>query len=288
MIHMIFSILCTTAILMIFRSMERFRVDLFFAIIINYLTASALGLILSPGHGGITYLDIHRQEWFALSIIVGVMLIIMFFLIGISTRKAGVAATTVSTRLSVVIPMAFSIWFYHEPVNSLKIIGITLALIALVLTALKKNQHASRKYLFLPILLFLGIGILDSTIKYAQQEFITTDQSALFTGASFTWAFLTGILVMAARSAPVSSFFNSRTLVAGVLLGACNFGSIFFFINALNARVFDSSIIFGVNSIGVVGLAIGLAIILFKEKLMWVNWMGIGFAAGAIVTLVYA
>lgn len=293
MIHLVFSILSSTAILMIFRSLDRFRIDLFVVIILNYITSSLLGMILvGQGPAGY-YLGMIRQEWFFLSAFIGVLLIVTFFMIGISAQKAGLTATTVSTRMSVAIPMVFSILYYAEPVNPLKWTGIALAVAALFLTAVReKSPEIPGRYLYLPIALFLSMGTLDAIVKYTQQTYITGGiaggDSALFTGAAFTWAFVSGLVVCGMKKARLKSFFSPGVLTAGILLGTCNFGSMFFMINALNSRVFESAIIFGMNSIGIVCLSVFLAIVLFREKLRRMNWAGVGLAACATLVWIYA
>ena len=289
MVHLLFCILSSTSILMIFRSLERFKIKLFHVIILNYITASFIGMFLyDKGLVGY-YLEMSRQNWFFLSAVIGILLIIMFFMMGISAQKAGLAVTTVSTKMSVAIPMVYSIFHYLEPVNVMKLTGIVLAVTALALTAVKKkSSKIHMRYVYFPIILFIGMGSLDVILKYAQQEHITPGHSALFTGASFTWAFIAGFIACFLKKLPLKPFIRPRVLFAGILLGLCNFGSIFFMINALNSQIFESSIIFGMNSIGIVGLSVFLAITVFKEKLLWINWLGVGLAGLATIAWLFA
>lgn len=289
MIHLIFSILCSTAILIIFRSLARFKIDLFHAIILNYITASALGMILLKQSPITYYLDMAQADWFFLSAFIGILLIVMFFLIGFAAQKIGLTITTIATRMSVAIPMMFSMLYYNEPVSTLKWSGIILAVAALALTSVKgKSNDVSIRYLYIPVMLFLGIGSLDVIIKYVQHEHLIAGHSALFTGAAFTWAFLSGIGACLVKKIALKTFFKPRVLLIGLILGTCNFGSIFFLVNALDSKVFESSIVFGMNSIGIVTLSVFLAITLFREKLIWINWAGVGLAACATLAWIYA
>ncbi len=289
MIHLLFSILSSTAIVMIFKGLGRFDIDLFPVIILNYITASILGMFLY-NQGFLGYYPVMlTREWFWLSMAIGVLLIVMFFMIGISTRKAGIAPTTVSMRMSVAIPVVFSIWQDQETVNLLKLSGILLAMAALVLTSVrKKDTSVQVRYIYLPLVLFMGIGILDSIVKYAQHTFISAPYSALFTGACFTGAFIAGLLACLLTRTSLSSFITPKVLFAGILLGICNFGSMFFLINALNTRVFDSSIIFGMNSIGIVSLSVFFAVAIYREKMLPVNWAGVVISVGAIMAMAWS
>lgn len=289
MTHLIFSILCSTSILIIFRSLDKFEIDLFPAIILNYITASVLGMILLKQSPINYYLGMAQTDWFFLTAFIGIILIAMFFLIGFAVQKVGLTITTISTRMSVAIPMTFSMLYYNEPVSALKWTGIILAVVALALTSVKrKSNDVSVRYLYIPVMLFLGMGSLDTIVKYVQHEHLIVGHSALFTGAAFTWAFLSGLIVCLVQKSALKTFFKPRVLMIGILLGTCNFGSIFFLVNALNSKVFESSIIFGMNSIGIVTLSVFLAITLFREKLIWINWAGVGLAACATLAWIYA
>jgi multidrug transporter EmrE-like cation transporter len=79
----------------------------------------------------------------------------------------------------------------------------------------------------------------------------------------------------------------------GALLGGVNFGSIFFLVKALNYRhqdhgLMDSSVVFGINNIGIVALSVILGLYLFRESFSSVNRAGIGICIGAIILLAYA
>ena len=44
----------------------------------------------------------------------------------------------------------------------------------------------------------------------------------------------------------------------------------------------DSSVIFGVNNIGIVALSVLIGLWFFKEKLLFLNWLGILLSAVAL------
>lgn len=289
MIHLIFSILCSTSILIIFRSLEKFEIGLFHTIILNYITASALGMILLKRSPVTYYLGMAQADWFFLSAFIGVLLIVMFFLTGFAAQKVGLTITTISTKMSVAIPMIFSMLYYNEPISKLKWAGILLAVVAVALTSVKgKSNDISIRYLYIPVMLFLGLGSLGVIVKYVQHKHLFVGHSALFTGAAFTWAFLSGLIACLIKKITLKTFFKTKVLLVGIILGICNFGSIFFIVNALNSNVFESSIVFGTNSIGIVTLSVFSAITMFREKLLWINWAGVGLAACATLAWIYA
>lgn len=289
MIPLFFSILSSTAILIIFKTLEKLKIDVFHVIIINYAIAFSLGLFLNRGKGALTGLEFSQAPWFYLSMFIGVCLIAMFFVIGISTQKTGISVTTISSKLSVVIPMLFSIFYYNETITTAKTIGIFLALCALVCTVLKKQGTGfDKRHIHIPLILFFGMGLLDVIIKFVQYEYISSGNSAGFAGSVFFFAFVSGIILCLFRQVPITRFLKRNVVGAGILLGTCNFGSIFFLVNALNSNVFDSSVVFGINSLAIVGVSIFSAFIFFKERLSSLNWIGVSLSIVAISIFIKA
>jgi len=285
--HLIFSVLSSTCILVIFKTIERLKIDIFHVIIINYAIAFSLGLFLNNGPVKFTGIDIGHAPWLYFSALIGVCLISMFFIIGISTQRAGISVTSIAGKISVIIPMLFSIIYYNEALTLIKTTGIILALTALICSVLKKQgRHFDKRYLYLPLVLFAGTGSLDALVKLVQQDYISKDMSALFTGSSFFFAFISGIAICLVKKTPIGDFGRIRVLSAGILLGICNFGSIFFLINALNSNIFDSSVLFGINNIAIVALSVFLGCVFFNEKLSTLNWMGVFLSITAISMLI--
>lgn len=277
--YLLLSISCATAILILFKLMARFGVSLFYAIVINYLTAFCFGLFLSGKS--------MAGAWLPYAVAVGILLITLFLLIGLSTQKAGISATTIATRMSVVIPVLFSIFFYKEPLGPIKMAGIVTALAAIGLTVIPGNHSPGgrARFWYLPVVLF-GVGFLDTLMKLVQQEHLLGADPAGFTGAAFFFAFLTGAAACLLRRMTPAPFLSPKVLGTGILLGSINFGSIYFFLHALASAFPDSSVTFAVNSTGVVAASVFFGVVVFKERLTRLNTLGVLLALSAIVLLV--
>lgn len=272
--YLFFSILSSTLILVTFRYFERFKINSFNAIVMNYFTASVLGFLLANNEGNFQNSGVN--DWFVMAVIIGIMFALMFNVVAATTQKAGITIASIAAKMSVVIPMVFSILYYQEPVTFLKISGIVLAPIALTLTLVKNDLNpAIKKYLWLPIIMFLGVGITDAVIKYTQQDILKGGNIFLFSAylfiISFTVSFLTKITIKSKYRKETTG----KDIIGGVLLGIFNFGSLFFFIQALRYSGLDSSLVFAINSIGIVLISVLAGILLFKEKLTTLNWSGI-------------
>ncbi len=283
---MIFLILCivsSSLLLVIFKVIGKLNLDTFPVIVINYFIAALMGFSIGRfPHSGVV-----REPWFIMAIIIGVLFIWMFFVIAMTTQKSGIAVTSVASKMSVIIPISFSILYFDEAVTFLKLTGILLALVSVVLTIYRKstNSSGSKKAIILPVILFFGAGLIDSLIKYTQETYIGDNNAIMFSSVLFAIAAISGVIIIPFKKSSIVKFADGRTIVAGIVLGVVNFGSLFGLIKALDSRVFDSSIIFGINNIGIVLLALILAIVIFAEKLSLINKIGVALSIITIILL---
>ena len=281
-------ILSSTAIFVTFKTINRLHIPAFPVIVINYLAATLLGFLIYKGDAGLA--SIPGSPWLPISMIIGVMFILMFFLVAFSTKKAGLSVTTVASKMSVIFPIAFSLIIDPgDQISMLKAVAVVTALGGVVLTVYKPNEaHPERSVIFIPLLLFVGMGLVDSLVKLAQQQYVSDDETALFSAILFLNAFLSGILAMFFYRKQLQQFLRLKVWAWGLLLGAVNFGSIFFLVRALNfspasGSGMDSSVIFGANNISIVALSVLVGLLVFKEKLSLINWVGIVLSALALL-----
>ena len=156
-----------------------------------------------------------------------------------------------------------------------------------------------RQILFwlLPLSLFVGNGLVDSIIKYAQATYIANSDVFLFNSFVFSFALLSGLLILLAsrsskmainrkqKAKQVGSF--GKVALWGVLLGLINFGSLWAMVSALNSSI-ESSVVFLLNNTGVVVLASLIGFFIYHEKTTRLNLLGIILALGSIVLLTYS
>lgn len=276
MIALVLSILSSTIIALVFKIIDIQKIKLFPVIVINYIAATFLGFVINSSE--INLSQIVHFNWFFSALGIGVFLILGFYLIGYSTAKVGIAITTISNKMSVVLPILLSIFVFSDKLSELKILGIVIALISVFFTVYKKrSKKFDFKLFYLPVFLFFTIGIIDSLVKYSQSELNET-QIPVFTAISFGISGIMGIILSFFNSTKFRDFFSKKVLFAGIIIGATNFGSMFFVIRALNYSGLASSVVFGVNNIGIISLSVLIAFFVFKEKLKLVNWIGIALS----------
>jgi drug/metabolite transporter (DMT)-like permease len=283
MIYLILSIISSTVIAIIFKLMDKQDVALLPVIVVNYFSAFLAGLLLFNGELSLDY--VIQSNWLYIAVLIGSLLIIGFYLIGYTTQKAGIAITTIANKMSVIIPIAFSIFYFSEAMSFLKALGIILALISVLLAVYKRNKGEKIQFSLLPIVMFLVVGIIDAAVKLAQHSYVLEKDISLFTAISFGLAGIIGITSLTIQNKQWISFKSYWVWIYGILIGLANFGSIYFLIHALNKSGFDSSIVYGVNNMGIILISIGLAVALFREKLSKINILGVFLALFAAVIL---
>ena len=282
--YLFLCILSSTGIFIVFKALDRFRIPVFPVILINYLLATLLGFLLNRGK--LDTGEIFGQSWLPLSMAIGILFILMFFLVGASTRRAGISTTTVASKMSVVFPIVFSMIIDPSDIlTPVKASAIICALAGVALTVFRKPAEGGKSLaVALPLILFIGMGVVDSLVKFSQHRFVGDADTPLFTAVLFLNALSSGLLILIFRSGELRHFGRSSTWGWGLLLGAVNFGSIFFMMKALNFRNLsavsglDSSLVFGVNNTGIVVLSVLTGLLVFGERLRPVNWLGIGIS----------
>ena len=277
-------ILSSTAIFVTFKTIHRFSIPAFPVIVINYLAATVLGFLIYSGDTSLA--SIPGSVWLPISILIGIMFILMFFLVAFSTRKAGISVTTVASKMSVIFPIVFSLLIDpDDQLTMIKAAAVIIALGGVVLTVYKPGgEHPERSVIFIPLLLFVGMGVVDSLVKLAQQQYVSDGETALFSAILFLNAFISGLVATIIYRKHNRYFLKRAVWGWGLLLGVVNFGSIYFLVRALHynspvGKSMDSSVIFGANNISIVALSVLVGLLIFREKLSYMNWIGIVLSA---------
>lgn len=284
MTYLFLSVLSSTVIFVTFKVTEKYKVNLIKLITVNYLVAAVLGF--SFNHHHLSIASALTSKWMQFALLIGVSYILMFFLIGYSTRKSGITVTTIASKLSMIIPILFSMLYFGEKNTTLKVLGLGIALVAVLLTCYRPiDKTKNIKLIALPIIIFIGTGFTDSIVKYAQTYHIPNHMSMLFPAVVFSTSLITGILITFLNPKYSLKSLTISEIVGGIVLGIANFGSLYFFIQALNNSKIDSSIVFGLNSLCIVLLSLLFGLVLFREKFSKVNFAGIGIAIIAILIL---
>jgi len=284
--YLALSILFSSLIFVVFKLYTKYKVQTIYAIIVNYFIACVVGLLYYQKP--INAFEIPQKSWFWGSILLGLLFILIFNLMAATSQKLGVSVASVATKMSLTIPVLFGVFFYREVLTVLEIIGILLALLAVYFSSLKENKIKAEKWAFaLPILVFIGSGTIDTSIKYFQDAHMPEEEYALFSATVFASAGMFGLLFIGYKSVQQQIKINLKNVIGGVCLGIPNYFSIYFLLKALQHPTWNSASVFTINNVAIVMFSTLLGIVLFKERLTYKNWLGIGLAVFSIILVAF-
>jgi drug/metabolite transporter (DMT)-like permease len=271
-----------------FKTFSKHKINTLNALIFNYYTAFVLGFSIQSTSVKLT--EIHQFQWFVPAACLGVLFIVIFYLMVMTTQKHGMSVVSVASKMSLSIPVIFVIFYYGEEISILKVLGIILALGSVYLVSAKSSDGLTIKTsaLLLPFAVFLGSGIIESSIKVLQNDFLPQVETPVFSASIFLFAALTGTLIFVIRFFKTKLLFKVKDVIGGIALGIPNYFSIYFLIEALRNPNLDSSIVFVINNVSTVVLSTVIGILVFKEHLLRKNKIGIALAIFSIVLVALA
>ena len=102
MVYLLISICISSFLFVIFKLFDVLKINTFQAIVINYFTAAALGFYLS--NGSVSFKEIPHQPWFVGAFLLGIMFILVFNIMALTSQKNGLSVASVSSKMSKPIP----------------------------------------------------------------------------------------------------------------------------------------------------------------------------------------
>lgn len=293
MFYLLLALSCSVVLSVLFKLFPKYEIDTFQAIVYNYVICVVTGSLFL-GEMPIST-AILAAPWMPQALGLGVLFIVGFYWAAMTVRHFGIAVASVVQRMSLVISVPFAIVILSESDTWNKIVGVLLALAAVVLTNISDQKQliseeghpeppneASYRLLFYPIAIFLSSGVIECTLQYVQARILppTGPDSAYFTIYTFGIAALAGLLWLAVQLLQGKFQWANKNLIAGILLGIPNYFSIFFLIKSFDYM--DKSIALPINNIGILAMTALLGVFLFGERLRPINWLGVLLAMVAI------
>ena len=295
MIYLILAIVFSTGVFVAMRLFERFRLENHQALMWNYVFAAGTGFLMCKQFD--TPAQLVNEPWLGLSIITGFWFIFTYLLMTASTQRSGVTVTSLSSKLSVVLPTMAGVFLFNEKLNFVATMGIVLALVALVLVVGGKKgdttHHGDAKHCvstgwkgslvgLLPVFIFFGTGTGDILMKLTEQRNGSDDMGFMIAFIYFI-ALLFGIIIVVYDLIRGKSRWTWKNALGGILLGIINFFSTYFVYQSM--RLFDNVVLFPIYNIGVVSCTALAGWLLFKEKLTWKNYLGLVIAIIAVILI---
>lgn len=276
------SIILSGSLLICFKVFDKFEVNNSNAISINYLFASGSGIIM--GFDTFISTNVLQAEWFPYTLLFGLMFISTFNLVAYGVKTSGLMVVSIAQKMSLIIPLAFSIIYYEESYGILKIVGIVLALIAIYFSAKKEKDESiafSWKILLIPVFIFIGSGVVDISIKVSQEYFGAQAPFSVILACIFGSAGVIGLVQKIIQRSKI----QLKDFIGGMCLGLLNFFSTYFLMKALSSDVLESSFVFAINNIGIILFNSMIAASIFREQITKTNTYGIILALVSILLI---
>ena len=280
MLYIFLSICCSVVVSIMLKLAKRYHVDVLQAITWNYSTAILL-----------TWL-IFKPHWVSLQVApvtnlvgLGVLLPVLFVILGASVNANGIVRTDVAQRLSLFIPIVASYLIFGEVLHVVKIAGIAIGLIAILFSIprVKGGGKASTGGWFYLLTIFVGFGVIDVLFKQLSAFKAVPYTSLLF--MVFVLSFICAIIMLIIKIASGKTKFSFPHILIGWALGIANFGNILFYLKAHQALVNKPSTVFTAMNIGVIVMGTLVGLFIFKEKLSTLNKIGIFLAMIAVIVI---
>ncbi|MDX2360009.1 MAG: EamA family transporter [Crocinitomicaceae bacterium] len=287
MIPLVLSILSSTLIFVIFKLFQRFGINTFQAIVVNYFTAAILGFALF--HDEWNPQAMQESSWMIAAGFTAFLFIGLFFIMGKSSQVNGVASTSVAVKMSMAISLIIMIQAYDESLDWKKILGIGFAFLGvyLVSSSSKKTKNVVSAAWML-VLLFLGSGILDFTLNYVQKFSLGSMPLPLFTAIGLGTAGIIGFSILLVNLIRGKEKIALKNIIAGIVLGVPNYFSIYLLLLSYQSTGWNDTTVLAITNVSVVLCSAIFGFIAFKEKATIRKIIGLISAILAITTLYIA
>ena len=296
-LFLIIATVLTAMFSIVFKIYDRKGIDANQGIFFNYLTAFILGTLFSLR--GEVVVNPLKSDWLIDVIVLGLIFMAGMVFLSASTKRVGVAISTVCSRASMVIPIIVSYMFIEGSAKP-KWLLIGLVMIAMFLTIWTDKPESNHKYTLLdilaPITVFLMFGASNAYLKVLQHRVTVNDTAAGLSEQVINSeiSLVTASVFFVAMLLCSYSFFKKgedgkrspillKNVIGGVALGVINYFCTFTLMLAM--KTIDSSLLFPIHNIGIVAIGAFVGWLAYGEKLRPHQVLGIVLAAVSIALL---
>lgn len=279
MIFIILSIFFSVSVATLLKLAKRYQINVIQAICTNYLTAIVLSLFFFKPQ--LSAVQAGAPWWLYLSL--GLLLPTIFLFFAASVKNLGIVKTDIAQRLSLFISILAAFFIFKENLSSYKIIGLIIGFTAILLTFYRPNttKNIDKVKWHYPLMVFIGFGLIDVLFK----------QLALYAAVPYKTSLTLVFCLSFVVSLAIVSYYRwikqvkiqLNNLLCGIVLGVFNFGNILFYLKAHQSLAKNPAVVFAAMNLGVIILAGLIGIIVFKEKLSQLNYIGLAMALVAII-----
>lgn len=282
MIFVLISVICSVTVSVIIKLARGYSINVTQMIAWNYPVAVLLNFYFYRPNVSLDSID--PKNWM-IYLLLGFLLPSIFLAIAASIKHTGIARTEIAQRISILIPLTAAFFIFNENPTTQAIIGIVVGIAAVICSFQWKNKKgslANRNVWIFPLIIFLGMGVIDVLFKKVAQletPYTTSIFYIFLIALSLSFLYIFGRVALKKEKLSVFSAFW------GVSLGLFNFGNILFYMKAHKAIPENPSVVFMAMNIGVIALGALIGVLLFKERLSTLNKVAILLAILSIIII---
>ena len=195
-----------------------------------------------------------------LGVVCGFLYLAGLLLMQYNTKHNGVVLSSTFMKLGVLIPTLMAIVFFREIPKGTQVIGIVLALLAIVMIHFEKDAlKEGNKKLWLLVLLLCG-GITDSTANIFEKFGSPAAKDVYLFMIFFVAGVLAFVLVLKSKKKV-----SPKDVIFGVILGVPNYFSSRFLLLSLSSM--SAVVVYPTYSVATMIVITVVGVLAFKEKL---------------------
>ena len=259
MIYLMLAIASSALVSIIIRLGEDHVTNQMGMLLSNYVVCSICAIVCSNSDV-VTAVQASGVFDIGLGVVCGFLYLAGLLLMQYNTKHNGVVLSSTFMKLGVLIPTLMAIVFFREIPKGTQVIGIVLALLAIVMIHFEKDAlKEGNKKIWLLVLLLCG-GITDSTANIFEKFGSPAAKDVYLFMIFFVAGVLAFVLVLKSKKKV-----SPKDVIFGVILGVPNYFSSRFLLLSLSSM--SAVVVYPTYSVATMIVITVVGVLAFKEKL---------------------
>ena len=283
MLYLVLAILSSAAMALVLKFFRNQTGNRYGILLGNYLTCVAIAVYMLPDKGMIL-----SGSWITLTcgIGAGVFFVMALVCMQSSIRRNGASITAAFARLGLIVALGVSILLFREVPTALQLIGIGLAIGAIVVLRTDGGKAAgggSGKLGFAVLLVTLAASGCADVMAKVFDVYGNRQEDSLYIFWLFVTTVILCVVLLLIEKKKTGKKLRFGEFAAGILVGIPNYFSSFLLLRSL--QNLQAVLVYPTYSTATILLVIALSALLFRERLTRRQLPGILLILMALVLL---
>ena len=212
-----------------------------------------------------------------LGVVSGALYLGGFMLFQRNTRRNGIVLTSIFMKLGLLVPVVMSMLLFREAPTRIQVLGFCIAVLAIVLINLKKDE-SQRGFGPALLIMLLVCGGCDAMSKVYERL-----GPAELSDTYLLWTFATAFVLCSALAMGKKEKPGLQEVFFGALIGIPNFFSAKFLLAALTKL--PAVVVYPTFSVATLMIVTVAGMLLFRERLTGLQWVAMGAIVPALILL---